>query len=351
VYFAQLGKGRAYLALAQYDSAAAAVQSVPTNYAYQFAVNWRPGGGSSNYFANYGTVADQQGVTGLPYRSSNDPRSASATWGNNSYGVPQYAPVAYGGAALASSTVITPITVANGIEARLIEAEVALKARNAQWLTILNALRTDGTSTTIPAQTLIDTLGVTQCGGTFGLCDNQANRNIGGSTPAYGQPLSGFPGYAVVSADTVPGAHTIVVPGKGNVQDICNSSSWYIPCYAGDLMVVLTLVKPASALWHAGAGGVGGLAPLQDPGASEGDTARIHLLFQERAYWLFMTGHRQGDLRRMIRNYRFSSDAVYPTGAYPLFGAFQRFGSDVTAPVPTTEHYNPQFAGCFSRGA
>jgi hypothetical protein len=345
---AQIGIGRAYLALGQYDSAAVAVHDVPTDYIYQLAVDWGEGNGLPGGLFVGLNVADQQGGTGLPYRSSNDPRSASATWGNNKYGVPQYAPVAYGGATLALSAGITPITVANGIEARLIEAEAALKAGNAQWLTILNALRTDGTSTTIPAQTLIDTLGVTQCGGHFGLCDNKANQNTGGSTPAYGQPLGGFPGYAVVSADTVPGADTIVAPGGGNVQDYCYNNSWYIPCYTGDSMVVLTLVKPASALWHAGTGGVSGLAPLTDPGNAADDVA---LLFQERAYWLFLTGHRQGDLRRLIRNYGLSPDTVYPTGLYPSFGTFSRFGSDVTAPIPTAERANPRFAGCLSRGA
>lgn len=100
-------------------------------------------------------------------------------------------------------------------------------------------------------------------------------------------------------------------------------------------------------LWHAGTGGVAGLAPLADPGDA---AARVDLLFAERGYWLFLTGQRQGDLRRLVRQYGRAAEAVYPTGAYP--GLNGRYGSDVTAPVPAEERaYNPLYRGCFSRGA
>jgi hypothetical protein len=357
LYLAQVGIGRAYLALGKYDSAAAAVHSVPTAFTYQVVMNWQGsnavGGGLFATEIQYGvTVVDQQGGVGLPYLSSEDPRSASATWGNNRYLVPQYAPVAYGGAALGTSAAVrAPITVASGIEARLIEAEAALHGVGTagSWLTILNALRTNGTGTTIPAQTLIDTLGVTQCGAT--LCGGGlpgALAGTGGSTPEYGQPNGGFPGYVVTATTTTFPAPETGAPDGGRIQDYCNNNSWYEPCYAGDSMVVLTLTKPASIRWSAGMGGVAGLAPLTDPGSTAEDVA---LLFQERAYWLFLTGHRQGDLRRLVRNYQLDANAVYPTGAYPLFEQFQQFVSDVNAPIPTDEHANPHFAGCLSRGA
>jgi len=100
-------------------------------------------------------------------------------------------------------------------------------------------------------------------------------------------------------------------------------------------------------LWHAGTGGVAGLAPLSDPGTADG---RVDLLFQERGYWLFLTGHRQGDLRRLVRVYGRDPERVYPTGRYP--GAFNIYGTDVTAPIPGAERLsNPLFTGCRSRGA
>lgn len=100
-------------------------------------------------------------------------------------------------------------------------------------------------------------------------------------------------------------------------------------------------------LWHAGTGGVAGLAPLPDPGTPDGS---VTLVFQERGYWLFLTGTRQGDLRRLIRQYGRQPNRVYPTGPYP--GAFNTYGNDVTAPIPGDERIsNPLFTGCQGRGA
>jgi tetratricopeptide (TPR) repeat protein len=100
-------------------------------------------------------------------------------------------------------------------------------------------------------------------------------------------------------------------------------------------------------LWHAGIGGVAGLAPLADPGDPN---ARVDLLFQERGYWLFLTAHRQGDLRRLVREYGRNPESVYPTGRYG--GLDGQYGTAVNAPIPATERiYNPQFHGCLNRGA
>lgn len=90
-----------------------------------------------------------------------------------------------------------------------------------------------------------------------------------------------------------------------------------------------------------------GLDPLDDPGDAD---ARVSQLFEERAYWLWLTGHRLGDLRRMIRQYGFSESEVFPTGV-TIFGS-QR-GNDVNFPIPEVEGNNPQFevGECFDRGA
>jgi hypothetical protein len=107
------------------------------------------------------------------------------------------------------------------------------------------------------------------------------------------------------------------------------------------------------AMWQAGTGGVAGLAPLNDPGIGSGnpDSARVALMFQERAAWLFMTGHRQGDLRRQLRQYSQywrDQSRVYPSGSYlQITGA--RYGTDVTAPIPGDEYLNPLFHGCLDR--
>ncbi|HEU4588172.1 MAG TPA: hypothetical protein VFS11_05975 [Gemmatimonadales bacterium] len=89
------------------------------------------------------------------------------------------------------------------------------------------------------------------------------------------------------------------------------------------------------------------LSDTTDPGTAQ---ARVDLLFRERAFWLYLTGHRQGDLRRLIRQYGRDQAQVYPAGPYP--GALGAYGSDVTVPVPEAERqYNPKYTGCIDRGA
>jgi hypothetical protein len=80
---------------------------------------------------------------------------------------------------------------------------------------------------------------------------------------------------------------------------------------------------------------VTGLAPLTDPGT---DAARVDQIFRERAFWMFSTGHRTGDLRRLIRQYGRAANSVFPTGGWHKGG---NYGADVTIPVPQAEQNNP----------
>ena len=91
---------------------------------------------------------------------------------------------------------------------------------------------------------------------------------------------------------------------------------------------------------------VAGLAPLTDPGSTN---ARVDLMFRERAFWLYMTGHRLGDLRRMIRQYGRGSETVFPTGAYHKDNLVR--GTDVNIVIPISERNNPNFHGCLDRNA
>ena len=65
--------------------------------------------------------------------------------------------------------------------------------------------------------------------------------------------------------------------------------------------------------------------------------------FAERAFWLYTTGHRQGDLRRLVRVYGESVSDVFPSGAYFKGGSYD---SNVTFPVPQSEANNPNYASC-----
>lgn len=259
---ARVGLGRTYLDLASVNpafmqAAADDVSRVPTEYQYQLLEEWTQRTSNS-----LGTVATSEGSNGLPYLSG-DPRTADTTVtvsttgaGDISLGFPRLYVSALTG------TKSAPITVASGVEARLIEAEAALHANSddMRWLTILNTLRTT--------------------------CANSA-----------------------------------------------------------------TCPTPSPA----GTGGVDSLPPLSDPGASltgtSADSARVALLFRERAFWLYLTGHRQGDMRRQLREYgKYWRDQmqVYPTGTYLGVGV-GFYGTDVTAPIPPAEYINPLFHGCLSR--
>ena len=84
------------------------------------------------------------------------------------------------------------------------------------------------------------------------------------------------------------------------------------------------------------------LAPLA-PAATT--AAQADQLFKERAYWMFLTSHRLGDLRRLIRQYNRSAESVFPTGAYHKSGTYC---TDVNSPIPQAEDNNPNFqrSGC-----
>lgn len=231
---ARVGKGRALIDLGQYAEAAAAVASVPDDYAYQFDVDWTHGTYAVPVFqAMQMTVVDREGQNGFPYISSGDPRTQTASSPSVvQHGQLLYAPVKYGG----TTGGVLPITVASGIEARLIEAEAALHANDVTtWRNKLNALRSAG-------------------------------------TPA--------------------------------------------------------------------------LPAIDDPGTA---AARVDTLFHERAAWLFLTGERQGDVRRLIRQYGRTEPTVYPTGAYR--GYYPTYGPYVNVPIDPAESANPLFHGCLDRGA
>jgi len=79
------------------------------------------------------------------------------------------------------------------------------------------------------------------------------------------------------------------------------------------------------------------LDPLVDPGTDE---AREDLLFRERGFWLFLTGTRLGDLRRLVRDYGRAAEEVYPSGTYVQGGDH---GVDVVFEIDFDETNNPNY--------
>jgi hypothetical protein len=229
---ASIGKARALLDRGLFAEAAAAVAAVPTDFQYvtehadsplrlqnaiySYSVGW------------LWSVSDQEGDVGLPYRTAEDPRvpffdEESAGLDNTT---PQFTLLKYPDAGAS-------VVLADGIEARLIEAEAELQASNLGGMTtILNDLRA-------------------------------------------GQDLD----------------------------------------------------------------------PLAQPGTQ---AEAVDLLFSERAFWMFATGHRLGDMRRLIRQYDRTEEEVFPSGSYIKGGSY---GDDVNLPMPQEEGNNPNFNGCLDREA
>lgn len=251
---ATVGRGRALLALGLYAKAESTVSNVEDREQYSIRTSFRVSH-YTHWFAEVATVSDKEGKNGLPFLSSNDPRtlsnSVSIGFGSNNRIVNfpnKYHPEDS-----------FKFRLASGVEARLIEAEAALNIdQYDRWIEILNQLRTSGAYR-------VDTL------------DS-------------------------VTVDTV---------------------------------------------WSAGTGGFERLSPLADPGDK---VSRIKLMFSERASWLFLEGQRQGDMRRLVRQYGMDRESVYPTGSYTSGSSLSGFyGKDITVPVPPEERRNPHFNGCLNR--
>jgi hypothetical protein len=226
--FAPVGKGRALVGLGQFGAAAVAVAGVPTSFVYQTenSAAVQPNQMVINWTGLSVTVADREGVNGFDYVSANDPRVQLTKTGKGRDGVTDvYQPNKY-------LTTASPVILASGVEARLIEAEALLKNGQAQAaLNTLNALRTT----------------------------------------------------------------------------------------------------------------VAGLAPLTlQPTAA----AQVDQLFRERAFWLFMTNHRLGDMRRLISQYARATESVFPTGAYR---DGLTYGTDTNFAPNASELNNPNFTGCIDR--
>ncbi|MDQ3223282.1 MAG: RagB/SusD family nutrient uptake outer membrane protein [Gemmatimonadota bacterium] len=90
-------------------------------------------------------------------------------------------------------------------------------------------------------------------------------------------------------------------------------------------------------------------AGLDDLGQPGDLVEATDLLFRERAFWLFATGHRLGDLRRLIRQYGRDAETVFPTGDYYKGGL--TYGTAVNLPIPRREQNNPNGGECLDREA
>ncbi len=95
-----------------------------------------------------------------------------------------------------------------------------------------------------------------------------------------------------------------------------------------------------------------------DSAEAASPNAQVDLQFRERAFWLYGTGTRLGDMRRLIRQYGRDQSTVFPTGPYPNAGKpqlpspLQSYGTDVSLTLPTPASGftdpNPAYKGCLT---
>jgi hypothetical protein len=86
--------------------------------------------------------------------------------------------------------------------------------------------------------------------------------------------------------------------------------------------------------------------PLDSVSGAAGNSA-ILTFFRERAFDLYLTAHRLSDLRRLVRQYGFNPNAVFPIGLDVTTGT--NYGTDVTFPGSSDEANNPNYHGCLNR--
>ncbi len=131
-YLAATGRGRVLLDLGRFAEAGTAVSGVPTAFVYssEHSTTINP---NSLAQAVGLSVADREGTNGLDFRSAGDPRVVVVQGTGSQASQYLWAKI---------RSLAAPITLASGIEARLIEAEAALQAGDsATWLTLHNNLR------------------------------------------------------------------------------------------------------------------------------------------------------------------------------------------------------------------
>lgn len=244
-YMAEVVRGRAFLDLGQYATAAAAVADVPITFTYVNDGIRQEVNGESGQNPFYSqpinwtrtreqqAVGDREGGNGLPFVSAADPR-VRTVFRRTRYSIPADSLFDQ----LKYTSGQTPLVLSSGLEAQLIQAEAALNAGDPSWFTTLNTLRA-------------------------------------------------------------------------------------------------TMISPA-------------MAPIPVMPVATAD--QVDLLYYERAFWLYLTGRRLGDIRRLIRNYGRDPETVFPTGNYPIQGA--RYGTATAIPfIKAAEaQFNSKItSGCATR--
>lgn len=172
-------------------------------------------------------------------------------------------------------------------------------------------------------------------------------------TGGAGNGFDNTPLFAALKYPTF-GAQTVVANGV-EAQLIRAEAAFQTTGYDAALTILNTL-RANTALYPCPTGvtftnftcNTTALTPLVDPGTRD---AQIRQLFKERAYWLYLTSHRVGDMRRLSRAttvtglsaYGLGAENVYPVGAW---SAAENYSTQTSLPVSQFEQNNPNFQSC-----
>jgi hypothetical protein len=166
---------------------------------------------------------------------------------------------------------------------------------------------------------------------------------------------NGFDGGPMFEALKYPARTTAIILADGVEAELIKAEAQLQAGNGAGMATTLNALRANAAVFTA-RGYTGTLAALADPGTAVG---RQDMLFMERAYWLFLTAHRVGDLRRLVRQYNRGIEAVFPTGAYSSNGRTSIYGTDTSFPIPIEEQNNPDvpsdsptnLKGCIDRNS
>jgi hypothetical protein len=197
--------------------------------------------------------------------------------------------------------------------------------------------------------------GVSEKEGTNGLPFRSASDVRVASRPRSSNNGNGFDGGPMFEALKYPARTTAVILADGVESELIKAEAQFRAGNAAGMLATLNALRANAAVMTA-RGYTGTLPALTDPGT---DVARQNLLFNERAYWLFLTAHRVGDMRRLIRQYGRGAETVFPTGPYSSNGRTSIYGTDTSFPIPIEELNNPDvpkdgptnLKGCIDRNA
>jgi len=197
--------------------------------------------------------------------------------------------------------------------------------------------------------------GVSEKEGVNGLAFRSSADARVASRPRSSNNGNGFDGGPMFEALKYPARTTAVILADGVESELIKAEAQLRAGNAAGMLATLNALRTNAAVLAA-RGYTGTLAAVTDPGT---DAARQTLLFNERAYWLFLTAHRVGDMRRLIRQYGRGAETVFPTGSYSSNGRTTIYGTDTSFPIPIEELNNPDvpqdgpsnLKGCINRDA